>query len=291
MQFWIFFFGSLWKPITCDTSNPYLWCPRKGMDYDRFDCTCVTVKGDNWPHWGTALVSYNSIIPSSLLTVLTIVLVYMEESWEGELPSLFVDSLPSLYEVETTLQETSYKERLPVYFGPFYSGLVPTQLKISWCWRGTPSLSSSTFFLPLQRCAIRLSFLSCQISLEVLLWVTRHITVITLWPIGRPQGCKHFCYLVNACTCISCYQSCLVAYPAAPISHCFWEAKIYLIKYTFGPIWDMSALRHDVIGYKWGNWNLLACPTRNNRGSCHILELYFPILTFAIQVGFAAFKV
>jgi len=29
-----------------------------------------------------------------------------------------------------------------------------------------------------------------------------------------------------------------------------------------------------LIYHKWDNWNLLACPTRNNRGSCHILEFY-----------------
>lgn len=92
----------------------------------------------------------------------------------------------------------------------------------------------------------------------------------------RSQGYKHFCLVVNFCTCIGCYQSCLVAHQAAPISHCFWKATTHFLKHTFWPIWDVPAARHVVIYDKWDNWNRLACPRRNNRGYCHILEFYFP---------------
>lgn len=132
--------------------------------------------------------------------------------------------------------------------------------------------------LSLQRCPKRLSFLSRQVSLEVQLWVTGHITLITLWFDGRLQGCKHFCCLVSTWSRIGCSQNYLAAHPAAPVIHCSRDARMWFLQHTGWPICGMPAHRHDILYHKWDNWNFLGRPTRNNRRSNHVLEFYFLIL-------------
>ena len=144
-------------------------------------------------------------------------------------------------------------------------------LKNSWRWRGTPPPLALEFFAKM----LHTSFVPIPPK-ELGGVIVSSLPYYNDNSFDRSQGYKHFCLVVNFCTYIGCYQSCLVAHQAAPISHCFWKATTHFLKHTFWPIWDVPAARHVVIYDKWDNWNRLACPRRNNRGYCHILEFYFP---------------